>query len=143
MKNSLDAKDLLLIDLLLSNARQPLLALARGIGLSRSATQERLQRLERSGVIRGYAAQVAWPQDMSVEAWLMIKLDPGAGCHAVVPSILALPGVRLCHALAGEVDGLVRVVAGSAGEMSDIRDRLSVLPGVRSITTHFVLMAHR
>jgi Lrp/AsnC family transcriptional regulator, leucine-responsive regulatory protein len=143
MKNTLDAKDLLLIDLLVANARQPLLALARGIGLSRSATQERLQRLERSGVIRGYAAQVVWPQDRPVEAWLTIRLEPGIQCHDVVPTILATPGVRLCHALAGDIDGLVRVSAKSAEEVSGMRDRLSALPGIKSITTHFVLAAHR
>ena len=143
MKSTLDAKDLLLIDLLVRNARQPLLHLARSIGLSRSATQERLRRLERNGVIHGYSAKIAWPLEMSAEAWLMIKLDHGAGCSAVVPTILAMPGVRLCHALAGEVDGLVNIVAHNVSDVSKLRDALSAVPGVASVTTHFVLASHR
>ncbi|WP_080606022.1 MULTISPECIES: AsnC family transcriptional regulator [Sinorhizobium] len=47
----LDEKDLKLISLLRRNARAPIVALARHIGLSRSATQDRMARLEGSGAM--------------------------------------------------------------------------------------------
>ena len=143
MKTSLDARDLLLIDLLTANARRPLAALAREIGLSRSATQERLQRLESSGVVRAYRAEIAWPERESVEAWLVIKLADGVKCAEVVPKILKVPEVRLCHALAGDLDLLVRLRARNAEQVSAQRDALSAIAGVGSVTTHVVLAAHR
>ncbi len=52
-KRTIDDIDRLLISLLSANARQPAALLARRLGLSRSAVQERLKRLERDGVIAG------------------------------------------------------------------------------------------
>jgi Lrp/AsnC family transcriptional regulator, leucine-responsive regulatory protein len=51
---ALDDKDEALLLALERDARASVVALAREIGLSRSATQERLGRLERSGAIAGY-----------------------------------------------------------------------------------------
>ena len=53
MTKRLDAKDRGLLSLLRTNARLPVVALAKALGLSRSATQERLQRLESGGTIQG------------------------------------------------------------------------------------------
>ncbi len=51
---ALDEKDKILIAKLRRNARESLVGLARSVGLSRSATQERMRRLEREGVIKAY-----------------------------------------------------------------------------------------
>jgi len=50
----MDAKDKLLLTLLRRDARQPVVALARELNLSRSATQDRLARLQDTGVIGGF-----------------------------------------------------------------------------------------
>ena len=55
----LDDKDHILIGALRRNARESLVGLARTVGLSRSATQERMRRLEREGIIRGYTVDLA------------------------------------------------------------------------------------
>ena len=46
--------DTKLIDLFRANAREPTASLARKLGLARSTVQERLARLEREGIIKGY-----------------------------------------------------------------------------------------
>jgi len=48
----LDSIDRQLITLLRRDSRQPVLGLARAVGLSRSAVQDRLARLKRLGVNR-------------------------------------------------------------------------------------------
>lgn len=143
MKKSLDPKDIQLIEALRANARTPLVTLAKALGLSRSATQERLQRLERNGVIKGYAAQVAWPDEAEVGVWFSVRLTEGVKCAQVVPGILAMSEVRLCHALAGEIDLLVRATASDPDHASALRERLVALAGIQSVTTHLVLAAHR
>ncbi len=59
--NTLDTKDSQLLELLYRNARLPLKTIAARVGLARSSVRERVARLESSGVIRGYRAEVAWP----------------------------------------------------------------------------------
>ncbi|MBX3621334.1 MAG: Lrp/AsnC family transcriptional regulator [Rhizobacter sp.] len=143
MPKTLDALDRQLLALLAADARSPLTTLAKAIGLSRSATQERLQRLEDSGVILGYAVRLRWSPGEEADAWLMLRLASGVTCDAVVPRILALPGVELCHALAGPLDLLVRVRRESTEAVSQVRDTLAALEGVESVTTHVVLAHHR
>jgi len=143
MKKTLDPIDLKLIELLSENARRSLVALAKGLGLSRSATQERLERLQTSGVICGYTAVVRWPEDTGIEAWLIVTLGDGVKCTQVVPGILKLSGIRLCHALAGSLDMLVRVTLPKTDDVSELRDAVAAIDGITSVTTHLVLAEHR
>ncbi|MEO1324964.1 MAG: winged helix-turn-helix transcriptional regulator, partial [Pseudomonadota bacterium] len=52
--NSLDEKDRKLLAALKQDSRASLVALAREIDLSRSATHDRITRLEERGIIQGY-----------------------------------------------------------------------------------------
>ena len=56
----LDDLDLALLRALAADARQSQRALARQIEMSPPAVADRLARLERSGVIRGYRVEVDW-----------------------------------------------------------------------------------
>ena len=55
---TLDATDRKLIALLQDNARLSTVALAKAVGLSRSAVQERVHRLESAGVIAQYTVRL-------------------------------------------------------------------------------------
>lgn len=140
---TLDQKDRQLLALLAEDARLPLTTLAQRIHLSRSATRERLQRLEDTGIILGYTVRVRWTNGDEAGAWLLITLQPGVACTVVAPRILAVPGVTLCHALGGSVDLLVQVHAANAEEISGARDVIAALDGVKAVTTHVVLARHR
>lgn len=141
---SLDEKDRLLLAALAANARESVVGLARKVGLSRSATQERLARLERTGVIRGYAVRLHEDAAGSagVRAWLTLAFEPGVVCEQVIPKIEALPEVEAAHALAGPIDLLLSVRCASNGDLSSLRDRIAAVSGVASVTTH-VLLATR
>jgi DNA-binding Lrp family transcriptional regulator len=52
------AKDEELIGLLKVNAREPVASLARKLGVSRTTIQDRLRRLEQTGVIEGYSVRL-------------------------------------------------------------------------------------
>src|ERR1700683_3597147 len=55
-----DNLDLALLRALTENARQSQRALARAVQMSAPAVADRLARLERAGVIRGYRADIDW-----------------------------------------------------------------------------------
>lgn len=133
----LDAIDQRLIALLQDDARTPTVALARAVGLSRSAVQERLQRLERGGTIAQYTLRLG--EIEGLQAWLMLRHAEGFSCDDVLPELSSWPQVRLCHSLAGEIDLLVLVQARSTAELSDLRERAMQLKGIAAVTTAPVL----
>ncbi|TOP58854.1 AsnC family transcriptional regulator, partial [Vibrio parahaemolyticus] len=48
---------------LLTNGRESIANLSRNIGLSRTAVAERINRLEKTGIIKGYTAQIRIESD--------------------------------------------------------------------------------
>lgn len=70
----MDHIDRTLVALLQENARLPLSSLAKQVFLSSPAVSARLERLERSGIIRGYAAQTD-PLKLGYPITAFISLD--------------------------------------------------------------------
>ena len=142
MSKELDAKDRQLIHLLAQNARRPLTSLAKAINLSRSATQERLQRLEDSRVIMGYTVRMGMADRKKIEFWLLVKLKPGVTCLQTVPVIKSFTGANEVYALAGDVDLLVHGSADSADAVSNMRDEIAALATVADVRTYPILAAY-
>lgn len=142
MTKALDAIDKHMIALLRANARLPLVALAKAIGLSRSATQERLKRLERQNVIAGYTVQLGNLRDRATRAWLSVRFMDGYRCADIVPHLLRQSEVRLCHSLAGDVDLLILVEADSMSGISEVRETIAAIEGVADVKSAPVLTEH-
>lgn len=142
MAKPLDEIDLMMISQLRQDARLPLVTLARRVGLSRSAAQERLRRLERHGVIAGYTIVARPPEPSEILAWLMVKFRPGFTCTDVVPALRQRGEVRLCHSLVGPIDLLVQAVAPSMDALLALREHLMTVPGVAEIQTAPTLVVH-
>ena len=140
---ALDDKDRGLIAALRRNARESLVSLARRVGLSRSATQERLRRLERDGVILGYTARLAGTAAAApVRALIAVSFVPGRKCDHVVPQLSGLPEIVTCQSLAGAIDPMLTVDCASTAALDAIRDTVAATPGVATATTHVVLRTH-
>lgn len=133
-----DDTDRRLIALLQDNARQSTVQLARQVGLSRSAVQERIQRLEAAGVIAQYTVRLGSTGD-PLRAWLLLRYAEGFSCDDVMPQLSALPQVQDCHSVAGEIDMLVLVWADTPSMLSDLRERIAGFKGVDDVTTLPVL----
>lgn len=138
----LDDTDRRMIALLRENARMPLVTLAKKIGLSRSAAQERLTRLEDSGAIARYTIQSGASESDPCSAWIAIRCAPGYRCATVVPHVLRHAEVRLCHSLAGPIDLLVFAQAANHSELMEFRERLAAIEGVADVQTAPMLTAH-
>ena len=135
---ALDAIDRKLIALLQDNARLPTVALAKAVGLSRSTVQERLQRLENTGVIAQYTVRLGSSGD-PLQAWLWLRYAEGFSCDDIMPLLTELPQVQQCYSVAGEIDLLVLVQADTPGALADLRERIACFKGVDDVTTVPVL----
>jgi len=134
----LDTIDQHLIALLQDNARQSTVGLAKAVGLSRSAVQERLQRLEAAGVIEQYTVRLGATGE-PLQAWLFLRYADGFSCDDVMPLLAELPAVQLCHSVAGDIDLLVLVHASAPSALAEVRERVAAFKGVDDVTTVPVL----
>lgn len=132
----LDDKDRRILDLLRRDARLPLKALAARVGLARSSLRDRLARLEADGIIRGYHADIATPAGVSAYLFVRLKRTPALD---LVETLRAMPEVRACASLAGDIDLLVELAAPGTDQVNAVRDRLSGHDAVADLTTAIVL----
>ena len=126
-----DPIDLLIVSALLADGRSTLKALGAATGLSVSAVQARVRRLEADGVISGYTARVdAGAVGLPLSALIAITpLDPAQPDDA--PEQLAgLTEIEACHSVAGDDAYVlfVRVASPTALEalIREIRKRANV-----------------
>jgi len=132
----MDDLDRRLIGLLQQDASRPLKTLAAEVGLARSSVRERIERLEKAGVIRRYTIDVAVPEGPS--AVLMVRLAQ-TPLPSAVNAIVAMPEVFRCRSLSGDIDLLVEVAGSDIAEINRIRDRVAGVRGVTDVVTSFVL----
>jgi DNA-binding Lrp family transcriptional regulator len=138
-KRTLDEIDRRLLALLRADARTPAALLARRVGLSRSAVQARLARLERDRVIAGYTVLLgdAGPAP-AVAAHVMVTLDPKRQ-DQVIAALGGLPEVTRAHTVSGPHDLLLEVAADSAAALDQLLTRIGRLPGVLRTTSSILL----
>lgn len=134
----MDDKDRLLLSLLRRDARRPVVALARDLGLSRTATQDRLAKLQSSGAIASFTI-VDGNAHALESAYLLVQLEHGFRCAQIVPKVRMIPTVEAIHSVAGAVDMIVRVSAEHIDGIEKARAEVAGLVGVAQVMTHVVL----
>ncbi|HWQ50992.1 MAG TPA: Lrp/AsnC family transcriptional regulator [Terriglobales bacterium] len=124
-----------ILTLLHKNGRSTAAQAAREVCLSASATAARIRALEAAGVIRGYHADVT-PEALGygVEAFVLVCLDGARQVEPFRQAAVSHGMVAECHHLAGEYDYLLRVFAGTTGELEEFLScGLRRMPGVSRI----------
>jgi Lrp/AsnC family transcriptional regulator, leucine-responsive regulatory protein len=106
---SLDAIDRQLLMLLARDARLSQRGLARELRMSPPAIGERISRLERDGVIRGYSVTIDWSLLGYVTCYLGVTARPEADQGAVMSQLYELPEVEDVLVITGALDMLVRL----------------------------------
>lgn len=126
-----DPIDRLIASSLIDDGRSTLKTLAETTGLSVSAVQARVRRLEADGVIRGYTALID-PDALGLPLAAIISITPLDPDHEYdIPERLAeLSELEACHSVAGEDSYVlfVRVASPRALEelIREIRRRANV-----------------
>lgn len=118
----LDVVNRQLLAMLAEDARTSVSALARRVGMSAPAVRERIARLERAGVIRGYRVDVdPAAVGLPVAAWVRVRPGPGQ-----LPKVAELaertPQVTECYRITGEDCFLCKVYGPSIEDLESILD---------------------
>lgn len=136
MINSQDQK---LLMLLRRNARASITELARAMHVSRSTVQNRIARLEASGVIRGYSIQLGGAFSASqVEAHVSIKVVQKLTARTNM-ALEQISQVAQLFSVSGEYDLIAIVQAQSLEELSTVLDDIGNLEGVERTNSAVVL----
>src|SRR5579864_1357569 len=107
----LDVIDLEILELLSRDARMSQRKLARTLGISPPAVGDRITRLERDGVIRGYTLDIGWQEaGFPVTVFLTITAVQGHSLAPVIEALRELPEVTDVSLVTGGIDILARLV---------------------------------
>ncbi len=135
----LTVKDEELVNMLRINAREPVAALARKLGVSRTTVQDRLKRLEEQGVIAGYTLKLVRGQsNTGIAALVTISVEPRRQIE--VAKILAkFKQIETLHTVSGKIDLIAMVRTATSEDMDKLIDQIGVISGVTEIETAVIL----
>jgi Lrp/AsnC family transcriptional regulator, leucine-responsive regulatory protein len=125
-----------ILSLLSADGRMSFTELARRTGLSVSAAQQRVRRLEQRGVIKGYGAVINADEiGLPLTAFVSIKpFDPAAPDDA--PEKLAhLGAIEACHSVAGDENYILKVRVASPLALEDLLQEIRAAANVSTHTT--------
>jgi DNA-binding Lrp family transcriptional regulator len=132
-------KDEELLALLKVDSREPVAALARKLGLSRTTVQDRLRRLEESGVITAYSIKLARELDQGgLRAYVTLSVEPRRQVE-VARMLSRFPQIETLHTVSGKVDLIATVKTASSEAMDRLIDDMGQIPGVTRIETSVIL----
>lgn len=131
----MDAIDHQILAELTADARLALVTLAARVHLSRNAVKQRIERMERDGVIAGYSLLRGSAAGRMITAIVMVyRTDRMRGAN-VVTELTRIPEVTRCDILSGEFDLLVSIAAPSMDRVGEIWEQIASLPGVANTVT--------
>jgi len=113
-----------LVEELQANARLSVAELGRRIGLSPTATTERLRQMEEIGILRSYTVQID-PESLGLEVMAFIRMScDGQNYHRLIEYVQTLEEVRECHHLTGGDDFLLKVTTTNMADLEALIEAL-------------------
>lgn len=120
----MDPTDRTIVALLEKDARLTYGEVGKRVGLAASSVHDRVRKLEKAGVLRGYRADVAFGEvGLPITAFVSLALRPSS--PADVPARVAeFPLVESCYSVAGDNSYVLVVRAPSTTALEELLDAL-------------------
>jgi DNA-binding Lrp family transcriptional regulator len=140
---TLDQIDRNILAILQDEGRITNVELAGRVGLTAPPCLRRVRTLEETGVIRGYHAELdpaTLGFGITVFAMVSLKSQAEADLLAFEEHVAALPEVRECHMLNGEIDFVLKIVAHDLQAFQILlTSQLTSAPNVASVKTSLTI----
>ena len=140
---AIDRIDRQILSLLQAEGRMTNVELADRVGLTAPPCLRRVRALEETGVIQGYRAQLdparlGYP--ITVFAMVSLRSQAEHDLAAFERHVGAIPEVRECHMLNGEIDFILKIVAADLNAFQTIlTTQLTAAPNVASVKTSLTI----
>lgn len=120
----MDARDRKILALLQKDARLGYAEIGKKVGLAASSVHDRVRKLEKAGVIRGYRADIDHEQaGFPISAIVSLALRPGSPND--VPALISeFELVESCYSVAGDNSYALVVRAPSTKDLEELLDAL-------------------
>lgn len=140
---TLDRIDREILGLLQAEGRMTNVELAERVGLTAPPCLRRVRALEQMGAIRGYHADldpVALGYPVTVFAMVSLSTQAESALSAFEAHVAAIPEVRECYMLNGEIDFILKLVAPDLATFQELLTRhLTNAPHVASVKTSLTI----
>ena len=136
----MDEIDDRILSILATNGRASFAAIGEEVGLSPHGAADRVRRLERDGVITGYAARID-PAGVgrSLDAFIDVRLLPTTDSEEFERRVARLDSVREVAFLTGRFDFQLRVACRDADDLNDTVRTIRREAGAAGTETRIVL----
>ncbi len=120
------------------NSRESTTNIAAKLNVARSTVHERIIRLERDGVIKGYTVVLSRdPDEARVEALIMLSIKQQE-TRRVLDTLSKFTEIRLCLSINGEFDLFLSAVASRVEDLEIVIDDIARIQGVLRTQTSIV-----
>lgn len=113
MADKMDLIDFKIIKILQENSKITNLELSKRIGLSPAPTLERVKKLEQTGVIQSYHAQIdATVMGLNVKTFVLVSLawhKPNA-LDSFIEKVKRIPEITECYIITGDADFMLTII---------------------------------
>ncbi len=139
----LDSIDKNIVGLLQEQGRMTNAELSKQVGLSTASVHERVKKLERRGVIKGYHAELdnaAIGANLEVLVIVTLSLHQQDPVQKFMAALQDVDEVVDCYHVSGKADFLLRVLARDIPYYETfMMETLSALPGIQHVESMVIL----
>jgi len=135
-KFQIDSLDRKILTMICANARVPYLEVARECGISGAAVHQRIQRLNRLGIVKG-SEFILDPKTMGYHtcAFMGIFLERAGMFKSVMEQLKNITEITECHYTTGNYSIFVKVYAYDNEHLKRILDKLQSIQGISRTET--------
>lgn len=140
---NMDKIDLAILDILKENSKLGTKEIADQVGLTITPTYERIKKLERSGVIKGYTIELdkaAIRKNIQVFCQVSLKEHNLELLKKFEDQVVDFPEVSACYHIAGDHDyALFIEVFDMIAYETFLREKLTTIPSIGNVQSSFVM----
>ena len=137
----IDGIDKKILRALMSDARTPILEIARGVGISGAAIHQRLKKLEKSGLLAG-SKFIINPKVLgyTTMAVVGVYLDKAVSNPDAVKQLQKVPEVIECHYTTGEWSIFIKILSKNNEHLMHVLNtQIQIITGVSRTETFISL----
>ncbi len=134
---AIDDIDLRILDMLQRNGKLSQAKIAGAVGLTTPSVNERIKKMERHGMIKGFVALLDHEKmGLPITAYIDVELEHPRFEKSFIDDLERLLAVQECHYLAGDFAYRLKVKAANPAALADfLQQRLLAIRGVQRART--------
>lgn len=107
-----DATDIKILNALLTNSRASITSIASDLNISNVATQARITKMEKAGIIKSYTAVIDYTKiDFRTTAYIGIYLEKAKHYSHVIEQLSSVPYIEEAHFTTGTYSIFAKILA--------------------------------